>query len=50
MNLRIYVCVDLCVTRAHVEVGFTVWILLVLSWVRENYNECQTQPLILHLT
>lgn len=50
MNLRIYVCVDLRVTCAHIEVGFTVWILQALSWVRENYNECQTQTLILRLT
>lgn len=41
MYLGIYVCVNLPVTCTRVEVGFTVWILQVLSWVRESYNESQ---------
>lgn len=50
MYLRVHECVDLCATCAHAKMGFTVWILQVLSWVRESYNDCQILPLILCLT
>ena len=38
------------VSCARAAMGFTVWILQVLSWGIESYNECQTLTLILPLT